>query len=621
LDGRLRLAVTARHAAGGLGIEGTDAEDRMQQIPSAPPPFSAGELIGGRWLRALLAPALDHLLALPALARSYHAIPRDGGSFWDRALAALGVEYVVSGAAPIVPATGPLIVAANHPFGGLDGLVLGSLVGRIRPDFKILGNSVLARIPELAPYLVPVGVSGSRAARTANVAALRAARRWLEAGGALGVFPAGEVSHLRRGDPAPIDPAWSPSIARLAARAAAPVLPIYFHGRNSRSFYLAGRIHPQLRTALLARELLRARGTTVRLDVGTLIPASRIQSFPDAEHASSYVRLRTYALASAVPIAAATPQVPIATPEPAAVLAGEIAALPGGRELASNGALTVVVGSAVELPHVVCEIGRLREIAFRAVGEGAGRARDLDAYDERYLHLLVWNRERQEIVGAYRLGRTDAGTGSPADLYTSTLFDYDRTLLDELGPALELGRAFVRPEYQRDYSPLLLLWKGIGAYVARNPRYRVLFGTVSISREYQSLSQQILARFLYATSYRADLGRRIRPRTPPPFLRDGRSAPHILGAVARTIADVGALVAEIESDGKGVPVLLRQYLKLNAKLLGFNVDEAFGGVLDGLMMVDLLDVEPSLRVRYMGRAGDQAFCEWHRRRDERRLTA
>lgn len=273
----------------------------------------------------------------------------------------------------------------------------------------------------------------------------------------------------------------------------------------------------------------------------------------------------------------------------------------------------VCMGSASELPHVVREIGRLREVAFRAVSEGSGRARDLDRFDGHYQHLIVWNHECGEVVGSYRIGETDRilRRFGIDGLYTSTLFRYDRRLLADIGPALELGRAFVRPEYQRDYSPLLLLWKGIGTLVSRNPRYRTLFGTVSISNDYQSLSQQILARFLYATSFRPDLAERVQPRNPPPFLRDCRGVPAMAGAVARTIADVGALVADIESDGKGVPVLLRQYLKLNARLLGFNVDPAFGGVLDGLMMVDLTDVAPDMLARYMGKPGAQAFLAHH----------
>jgi putative hemolysin len=582
-------------------------------------PFSVGGWFEGSAARALLAPLgalVDHLLALPTLGRLYRAVPADGRAFWDRALDTLDVTISVSDEdVRRIPKDGPLVVVANHPFGGIDGLALAAITSRARRDVRLLGNSLLNRIPEIRRAAFFVDIFGGSSARTHNAAAMRAALGWVSAGGALAMFPAGEVSHLRAADGARVDREWSTAVARLATRADAAVLPVFFHGANSRLFHLAGRVHPALRTALLVRELLRQRGRTIHLRIGAPIPPARLRRFDDARAQTAYVRTRTYALGApaAVPPEAAPSFERIADPEPMESLAEEIAALPAGQVLLRSGALTVCLGSAGELPHVLREIGRLREVSFRAVGEGSGRARDLDRFDRHYQHLIVWNHERGEIVGSYRIGETDRilkrlGVDG---LYTSTLFRYDRRLLADIGPALELGRAFVRPEYQRDYSPLLLLWKGIATFVARNPRYRVLFGTVSISSNYQSLSQQILARFLYATSLRRDVAERVQPRNPPSFLKAGRGVPTIAGAVARTIADVGALVAEIEADGKGVPVLLRQYLKLNARLLGFNVDESFGGVLDGLMMVDLMDVESNMLERYMGKAGGHAFLAHH----------
>lgn len=251
------------------------------------------------------------------------------------------------------------------------------------------------------------------------------------------------------------------------------------------------------------------------------------------------------------------------------------------------------------------EIGRLREIAFRGVGEGTGRARDLDAFDQTYHHLFVWDRTRQEIAGAYRLGATDeilAAAGVDG-LYTRTLFDYGTELLAQLGPALELGRSFVQPAYQRDFSPLLLLWKGISRWVARHPRYRRLFGVVSISDAYESTSRQLMIKFLQTTRFDADLGRLVRAKNPPPPPRDGL----VDSVTVDRLEDVSALVRGLEPDGKDMPVLLRQYLKLNARLLGFSLDPAFGNVLDGLVVVDLDDVEPAILARYMGRDEAAAF--------------
>jgi len=584
-----------------------------------PPPFSASEWFDGSAAGTVLGPVVDRLLALPALAKLYRALPQDGRPFWDRALEALEATYEIDGSLDDIPAAGPLVVVANHPYGGLDGLILGSLLSRVRGDVRLLVNHVLGRIPEVrrASFLVdPFRHASSTAA---NAAAVRAAMRWVGDGGALATFPAGEVAHVRSHGRT-IDAPWSPMIARLAERTSAVVVPVFFEGGNSRLFTAAGRVHPRARTALLVRELLKQRGATVAVRVGKPIPPSRLRAMGSSPSAATFLRLRTEALA-AEPGPAAPADVtrrvvvPVADPEPAEAIRQEMSALEPSNVLAASGALQVVVAEAPAIPHALREIGRLREIAFRAAGEGSGLAVDVDRFDSHYAHLIVWNAAAGEIVGAYRIGPTDrlVAQFGVEGLYTRSLFRFDQRLLAELGPALELGRAFVRPEYQRDYSPLLLLWKGIGAYVVRNPRYRWLFGTVSISADYRSLSQQIMASFLYATSFRGDLARLIQPTNPPAFLRSARGVPQAIGAVVRTIADVGALLAEIESDGKGVPVLLRQYLKLNAKLLGFNVDEAFGGVLDGLMAVDLMELTPELRARYMGRDGSDAFAAYHTR--------
>ena len=585
------------------------------------PPFSVSEWFDGSPTRTLLAPlrpVADRLLALRTLNDLYRALPDDGRTLWERALDALDVRASTDeGDLLRVPRTGPLVVVANHPHGALDGLVIAALLQRVRPDVKLLANQLLARIPALRRELFFVNPFATAQATSESTAGLRGALRWVRNGGTLIVFPAGEVSHVRSSDGSMADGDWLPTVARVIAATSAAVVPVFIAGDNGRWFEIAGRIHPRLRTALLPRALLHQRGRTIAVSVGAPIAPERLSRFDDPTDLAGYLKLRTYALAPRVrprALPSSTPHAPpaleaIAPPECQRVMASEIDRLPASQVLGQSGSSTVVIAQAAEIPHTLSEIGRLRETAFRAVGEGSGRARDLDRFDLTYRHLIVWNHERHEVVGAYRVGATDQilPRDGAEGLYTNTLFHYDAALLAQIGPALELGRAFVRPEYQRDYSPLLLLWKGIGTLVARNPRYRVLFGTVSISNEYQSLSQHILARFLHATSFTPELAKLVTPRNPPPFLRDNRPCSTVTATVVKSVADLGALVAEIESDGKGIPVLLRQYLKLNARLLGFNVDRSFGGVLDGLMMVDLMNVEPEMLVRYMGKAGAQTY--------------
>lgn len=289
--------------------------------------------------------------------------------------------------------------------------------------------------------------------------------------------------------------------------------------------------------------------------------------------------------------------------------------LASSTRLLEQGPWRVHLVRAADAPQTLQEIGRLRERTFRAAGEGTGRARDLDRFDWHYRHLFVWHTEAREIVGAYRIAATDdvLGRQGLGGFYTRTLFRYPAALLRDLGPALELGRSFVREEYQRDFQPLLLLWRGIGALVAAAPRYRMLFGPVSISAEYRSTTRALLARFLLAS--RSSLLRRfVEPRRPlPDELTDAEALVH--SRVAADFRDVDELVRDLEAGQRGLPVLLRHYLRLNAKLLGFSVDPAFGGVLDGLVVVDLLDVDRALLTRYLGREAAAAFLAAHRRDD------
>jgi putative hemolysin len=277
----------------------------------------------------------------------------------------------------------------------------------------------------------------------------------------------------------------------------------------------------------------------------------------------------------------------------------ELEALPPSRSLSVAGDLKTYRASAFEIPCVLTEIGRLREIAFRAVGEGTGKATDRDAFDEHYQHLFVWNSRSKEVVGAYRL----AGTDVVRDLYTATLFRYGREFRTRLGPALELGRSFVRPEYQRSFQPLLLLWKAIGSYVAANPKYRVLFGPVSISNQYQTISRKLMVSFLERhaalTGWMGSVTSRNR----------FRSAERNTGL---DLDDLSAVVSDLEPGGGGVPVLLRQYLKLGGKLLGFYVDPQFGNSLDGLILVDLTKTEPKLLERYLGKSQSARFLAYQK---------
>ena len=258
-------------------------------------------------------------------------------------------------------------------------------------------------------------------------------------------------------------------------------------------------------------------------------------------------------------------------------------------------------------------LGRLREIAFRNVGEGTGKALDLDRYDQSYLHLFIWSDQQQEIVGAYRLGLVDEllAQGGMQALYISSLFKISNRLFEQTGPAIELGRSFISPAYQRSYAPLMLLWKGIGTFLVRHPQYHHLIGPVSISNDYKKVSKAMLVRFLSRTPYRSPYTHLVQPRTPFSMRRYGRAGIMQVARMVRDVKELGDVIADIEPDGKNVPILIRQYLSLGARSLAFNVDPDFGHCLDCLCLFDVLHTERKALVKYMGREAADAFRQYH----------
>jgi putative hemolysin len=564
---------------------------------------------GPDWLQlgALASPGLARLARLREEARTL----ADPFALAARALEALEVTIErVPSAEQHIPAAGAVVVVANHPFGGLDGLAAIATVGMRRRDLRILANPQLAALEGIGSLVIPVDPFGGVRARRANGRALREALRWLAGGGALLLFPAGEVSSLDLRTLAVTDRPWSPTAARLVRLSGATVVPMHFAGANGTLFQLAGLVHPRLRTLLLPQELGNKIGARIAVRIGEPIASTKVAALGDDEALAAHLRLATYLLgrASTAQRDAATRFLePLIEPVDAAVIDREIASLPAESLLVDAGGMRVYCAAACSLPATLRELGRLRELTFRAVGEGSGRSADLDAFDEHYEHLFIWNVERREIVGAYRLGRTDliARRLGRRGLYTFTLFEYPELFLKLLGPALELGRSFVRAEYQKSFAPLLLLWRGIGEYVGRHPHCPRLLGAVSISNDYCALSRELLVSFLRARNFDPLAAAMVRARRP---LRAQLSLRSLVGAYdPPDLEALSTLVAGLEPDGKGAPVLLRQYLKLGGRMLGFNIDPDFGNSLDCLVLVDLRRTQPRLLQRYMSAEAWQRF--------------
>ena len=561
----------------------------------------------------------------------YRRVQRSPEGFGlENLLAEMRVELHADGADTArIPATGPVVVVANHPFGMLDGAMLAVLLTRVRPDVKVMTNYLLRDVPELARHCIFVDpFQSDRGACSSSIdtnrRSVREALTWLRNGGMLAIFPAGEVSQWQFPQAEIVDPVWNDTAVRLIRRTGATALPVYFCGRNSVSFHLFGMIHPRLRTAFLLQEFLQREGRTVEVRVGSEIPSESVAGIGDDREAIEYLRWRTYLLARrsrpekswSVGVRSKISekvQKPVAPAEPAQVLAAELNRLASDRCLVENADLAVYLVNANETPRMLQELGRLREVTFRGAGEGTGKQRDLDRFDKYYWHVLLWHKTKQELVGAYRAGNTaeilaERGVNG---LYTSTLFRYDVRVFENLGPALELGRSFIRPEYQRQYAPLLLLWKGIARLLVTHAKISVLFGAVSISNDYSKASREMIYRFFEARMREDDLAGMIEPRRPfrPAGLRpwDCRA----MCAALRDLEDLSQPITDVETDGKGLPILLRQYAKIGGKMLAFNVDRKFSNVLDGLVVVDLRKTESAVLERYMGREGATEFRRHH----------
>jgi putative hemolysin len=511
---------------------------------------------------------------------------RPESGFVDRALAALDVE--VDADPTSIPETGALIVAANHPTGALDGLALLALVRRRRADVKLLANGWLTSVRPLAPDLVPVEAFGD--GRRSNVAPMRAALRWLRGGHALVVFPSGAVSHFHPVTGVVADPVWQHGAARLARLAGASLVPCFIEGRNSTLFQALGLLNPWFRTALLPRELLKRRGARVRARLGRELPARDATDIGD-EDLTRRLRELVYGLRE--------------RPESSGARA-EVRSLPPERTVVATDEYSVFWCRASEAPALMQEIGRARERTFRAVGEGTGQPIDTDRFDTDYLHLCLWDRQGDALAGGYRMRVVDGGL-RPDALYTHTLFEFDRRLVATLAPGLELGRAFVVPAHQRKHQPLLLLWSGIARFVAAHPHIRHLFGAVSVGASYSAAARTFLAGYLRRHALDALRAPLVAPRHPLDGLDDVDAGAPV--DPQRLSASVQAL----DADGKGLPILLRHYLKLHARVLDFSVDPAFGNVLDVLVTVDLPTAPRALLHRYMGEDAAASYLHHHRR--------
>jgi len=539
----------------------------------------------------------------------------DTQQFLRFTLEVLGIDYQVhKGTLTHIPTSGATVIVANHPLGCVEGVILAELLLQVRNDVQILANQYLKTVPELDQLFIGVDVFDGQNAHQANLTALRQAHQHLAKGGLLLLFPAGEVSQLvDKKSNKVTDKAWSHSVSRLIRKSRATSIPIFIEGQNSKRFYLAGKVHPLLKTLLLGRELLNKSNEKILISIGTAIKYKEVNGLSD-EQMTSYLRLNTYLQQESTTHSSSadikTTLAPINDPVAIQDQLDDLAALESEHLLLSSGEFDVYCTPSERIPSIMHEIGRLREINFRNAGEGTGRNLDIDQFDRDYLQLFIWDRENQTLVGAYRLGLVDqlVDKHGITGLYSRTLFHFDQPFINSMGPAIEMGRSVIDEKYQKSMAPLLLLWKGIAAYVEKNPKYTHLFGPVSISNDYSERTRQLLAETMTLHHYHPEIAEFVTPSNPLP-IEDKNWNTSMLTALG-DIQLLSRLIARID-EGKNVPVLLRQYLGLNGKLISFNVDPCFNNALDGLIMVDLRQVPLKTLARYMGSNQAEKYLTQH----------
>ncbi len=528
-------------------------------------------------------------------------------NFFDHSLDELGVKYrIESGGLENIPESGAVFIVSNHPFGGVDGLILGSLVLSRRADSRILANSMLNRMPEIEPFVIPVNPFGTPKATRDNPTGLRAANKWLAEGHCLATFPSGFVSHFHSSTGGIHDAPWHPNVARLCRRQKAAVVPVFIEGLNSDAFQVFGTIHKRIRTGLLVRELFNKKKEIV-VRIGTPVQPSRFSKHGDDRELSRYFQMRSEILRykeGAVEEAVEAVGEPVAERKAVDLLVGDVAGLPPECLLFEKGGYQVFSATAAQIPNLLHEIGRTREMTFRPVGEGTGKPLDLDRFDRHYHHLFLWNKEGSELVGAYRIGMVDRILEEHGfdGLYSNTIFKYSDDAFDSLGKGktLELGRSYIVPSYQKRGTSLFLLWRGIVKFIRKNPGYTKLFGAVSISDKYHPLSKALMVRFLKRNKLQGGFENKIRARKNPTCETHRSLRAFDYPGSLPSLEDVSGLVSDLESDKKGVPTLLKHYLQLNGVILGIGVDQGFSDALDGFILVDIEKMDPALLRKYEG---------------------
>ena len=503
---------------------------------------------------------------------------------------------------------GAYITISNHPLGGIDGILLLKLMLEQEPNFKIIANFLLHRIDPMKPYIMPVNPFENHKDAKSSVIGIKETLRHLSDGKPLGMFPAGEVSTYRDGKLV-VDREWEEGAIKVIRKAQVPVVPIYFHAKNSWLFYFLSKISDTLRTAKLPSELLTQKNRVIKVRIGKPISVAEQNEHTSIDDYSEFLRRKTYMLAN--PFEKETPFLPTANlklpkspknPKEIVIGASQEKMIKEINFLRENDCrllesknYEVFFAKAKEMPNILHEIGRLREITFRAVGEGTNESIDIDSYDKYYRHMFLWDGETQKIAGAYRMG-----LGSEIypkygmdGFYLTSLFRFEPELFDMMHKSIEMGRAFIVKEYQQKPMPLFLLWKGIIHITLRYPEHKFLLGGVSISNQFSNFSKSLMIEFMKSNFYDPYIAQYIHPKKAFKVKLKDADKDFIFDEAEADLNKFDKLIDELEPGALRLPVLIKKYIKQNARVVAFNVDPLFNNAIDGLMYIRISDIPDS----------------------------
>ncbi|PIE50367.1 MAG: glycerol acyltransferase [Flavobacteriales bacterium] len=541
---------------------------------------------------------------------------KEGQDFFEAFVKERDLSYVVfEEDIAKIPKEGAFILVANHPLGAIDGVLMTKILSKVRPDFKVMGNFLLEKIKPMQPFVVPVNPFEGRKELYSSASGLKGALQHLKNGGCLGIFPAGEVSNKNNEYNEILDKPWEKTVIKLIKKANVPVVPMYFHCKNTAFFYTCSKIHPDLQTLLLPSEMMRKRKNPIRIRIGKSIATRVYNEYESLEDLGQYLRNKVYMMKSyfekkkklaeilnlpnlkiKLPYQKAENRISnIIDETPQEDLIQEIEKLrEEDKMLFENGIYQVYFAEYKDMPNIIREIGRQRELTFREVGEGTNLPFDLDKYDQHYHHLFLWDNQKQKLAGAYRmaLGSKVMVNHGIEGFYTSSLFEFDQELQPFFRKVIEMGRAYISAEYQQKPHPLFLLWRGIVHVCLRNPEHKFLMGGVSISNKFSDFSKSLIIDFMRSHYYDSPVAQFVHPKNEFKVNIDNRERDIFMSELNADLNKLDKIIDDLEPELR-LPVLIKKYLKQNAKMIAFNVDPNFNDAVDGLMYIRISDLPES----------------------------